>query len=61
MFTGTILGVLDETKVIIDGNGSLFPIHMVSNLTEPLWWVQCNWEDPTQDSFTDDNFLHLFD
>ena len=55
-FTGTILGVLDETKVIIDGNGSLFPIHMVSNLTEPLWWVQCNWEDPTQDSFTDDNF-----
>lgn len=55
-FTGTILGVLDETKVIIDGNGSLFPIHMVSNPTEPLWWVQCNWEDPTQDSFTDDNF-----
>lgn len=55
-FTGTILGVLDETKVIIDGNGSLFPIHTVSNPTDPLWWVLCNWEDPTQDSFTDDNF-----
>ena len=55
-FTGTILGVLDETKVIIDGSGSMFPIHMVNNPTEPLWWVQCNWEDPTQDAFSDDNF-----
>lgn len=55
-FTGTILGVMDETKVIIDGNGSLFPIHTVYSPTEPLWWVRCNWEDPTQDAFNDDNF-----
>ncbi len=55
-FTGTILGVLDETKLIIDGNGSMFPIHTVPSATEPLWWVTCNWEDPTQDVFTDDNF-----
>ena len=55
-YSGTILGVLDETRVIIDGNGSMFPIHMVANPTEPLWWVHCRWEDPTQDSFTDDNF-----
>ena len=53
---GTILGVLDETKIIIDGNGSLFPIHETSVPTNPLWWVQCNWSDPTEDQFTDDNF-----
>ncbi len=54
--TGTILGVLDETKVIIDGNGSMFPIRTMQNPTEPLWWVYCGWEDPTQDKFSDDNF-----
>lgn len=53
---GTILGVLDDTKVIIDGNGSVFPIYEVSVPGEPLWWVQCEWEDPRVDSFTDDNF-----
>lgn len=54
--TGTILGVLDDTKVIIDGNGSVFPVCEVSYPGEPLWWVQCSWEDPRVDSFTDDNF-----
>lgn len=53
---GTILGVLDETKVLIDGNGSMFPVHTVFTPSEPLWWVICNWEDPTQDQFTDDFF-----
>lgn len=53
---GTVLGVLDETRVIIDGNGSLFPIHEVSAPNEPLWWVRCEWNDPLEDSFTDDNF-----
>lgn len=54
--TGTILGVLDETRVIIDGNGSLFPIHEVSSPNEPLWWVRCEWGDPLEDPFTDDNY-----
>ena len=53
---GTIVGVLDETRVIIDGNGSMFPIHEVSSPNEPLWWVRCDWEDPLEDSFTEDNF-----
>ena len=53
---GTILGVLDETRVIIDGNGSLFPIHEVSAPNEPLWWVRCEWDDPLEDAFVDDNF-----
>lgn len=55
-FTGTVLGVMDVTKIIIDSNGSMFPIHTVNNPTEPLWWAKCEWEDPTEDAFTDDNF-----
>jgi hypothetical protein len=54
--TGTILGVLDETRVIIDGNGSMFPIQEKASPTDPLWWVTCDWEDPTEDKFTYDNF-----
>lgn len=53
--SGTILGVLDETRIIIDGNGSMFPIHEVYVPTNPLWWVRCSWEDATEDKF-DDNF-----
>ena len=59
-FSGTVLGILDETKVIIDGNGSIFPIHMVKNPIQPLWYVNCSWEDPTRDLFTDDNFCICF-
>ena len=53
---GTVLGIMDETRVIIDGNGSLFPIHEVHIPGEPLWYVRCDWTDPTEDSFSDDNF-----
>lgn len=54
--TGTILGILDETTVIIEGNGSLFPIYEVYSPNQPLWWVRCEWENPLEDSFTEDNF-----
>lgn len=53
---GTILGILDETRVIIDGNGSIFPIHEMASPANPLWWVTCNWSDATEDKFTDENF-----
>lgn len=53
---GTVLGILDETRVIIDGNGSLFPVHEIALPNEPLWWVKCEWDDPLEDLFTDDNF-----
>lgn len=57
---GTILGELDETRVLIDGNGSVFPIVETSAPGEPLWWVDCNWNDPREDSFTEENFcIHL--
>ena len=52
---GTIFGIIDETRIIIDGNGSIFPVHEVKSLNEPLWWVMCDWEDPRTDRFTDEN------
>lgn len=54
--TGTILGVLEETRIIIDGNGSIFPVVEKADKAMPLWWVDCNWEDPTEDLLVDDNF-----
>lgn len=54
--SGTILGVLDETRIIIDGNGSVFPVVEKADKTMPLWWVECNWEDPTEDLLIGENF-----
>lgn len=54
--TGTILGVLDDTRIIIDGNGSIFPVVEKADRAMPLWWVDCNWEDPTEDMLVADNF-----
>lgn len=53
---GTLLGELEKVKIIIDGNGSLFPISEVSDSKKPLWWASCDWEDPLTDTFTYDNF-----
>ena len=53
---GTILGVLDETKVIIEGKGSIFPVVDASDPGSPLWWVNCGWDDPTVDRFSEENF-----
>jgi hypothetical protein len=52
---GTILGTLDNTSIIIDGKGSVFPVVEVSEPSMPLWYVECNWEDPTIDGFDEDN------
>lgn len=54
--TGTILGVLDETRIIIDGNGSVFPVVEKADKSMPLWWVDCTWEDPTEDLLVEENF-----
>ena len=57
---GTIFGIVDETRIIIDGNGSIFPIHEVKSPNEPLWWIKCEWEDPRSDRFTDENICLYF-
>ena len=50
---GCLLGELDRISVLLDGNGSVFPIYEVYEPDQPLWYVRCTWEDPTFDQFVD--------
>lgn len=53
---GTVLGILDQYEIFIDGNGSLFPIMEVNKPGEPLWKVFFNDScDPLHDKFDNDN------
>lgn len=50
--TGTVLGVLEECEIYIDGSGSIFPITTVNAPDKPLWWVNFdNTADPFEDLF----------
>ncbi|MBP3966254.1 hypothetical protein [Paenibacillus lignilyticus] len=53
--TGITLGSLDICHIIIDGNGSVFPIVEVEEKSQPLWWVKCDWTDPMGDRFEEEN------
>jgi len=50
---GAILGNIDKKQsVVLDGNGSKYPIHEASEGPDaPLWRVQMDWDDPLADSF----------
>lgn len=48
--TGTVLGVLEEAELYVDGSGSVFPIVTVNEEGKPLWWVNF---DNTADPFVD--------
>lgn len=50
---GYLLGDLETYTIKLDGNGSTFPVFEVSEPTQPLWYVKCDWIDPTLDSFAD--------
>ena len=53
---GTILGVLDQTEIYIDGNGSIFPIVVIDAPGKPLWHVYYNeTADALQDKFESEN------
>lgn len=53
---GTILGVLDQTEIYIDGNGSIFPIVVIEAPGKPLWHVYYNeTADAMQDKFESEN------
>lgn len=56
---GYILGILDEETIILDGNGSVFPIYEISDVNQPLWYVKCEWDNPTIDPFTDVVAIYL--
>ncbi len=50
---GCILGELDRISVILDGDGSIFPVYEIYDPDQPLWYVKCNWDDPDVDQFSD--------
>lgn len=57
--TGYILGELEKFVIQLDGRGSVFPIFEVSEPGQPLWYVRCDWDDPTTDSFEDTVSINL--
>ena len=56
---GFILGELDNDIILLDGNGSSFPIVSTNAPGQPLWWVKCDWEDPTVDLFAESVTIYL--
>lgn len=52
---GIRLGEFDAFKIIVDGDGSIFPIVEVEKIGEPLWNVVTNWTDVNIDTFDIDN------
>lgn len=54
--SGIILGVLDQSEIYIDGNGSVFPIVVIENPGKPLWHVYYSeTADVMEDKFDGDN------
>lgn len=50
---GYVLGELDSYTIKLDGSSSSFPIYEVSEPGQPLWYLKCDWFDPTADSMAD--------
>ena len=56
---GYILGVLDNYAIKLDGSSSTFPVFEVSEPGQPLWYVKCDWLDPTADAFSESVSINL--
>lgn len=50
---GCLLGELDKFIIKLDGIGSVFPMYEISEPGQPLWYVKCEWDDPTFDQFSE--------
>lgn len=50
---GYILGELDSYTIKLDGTSSTFPIYEVYEPDQPLWYIKCDWIDPTTDLMSD--------
>lgn len=55
---GLILGNIFESRLILEGAGSIFPIVSISDAKSPLWYLNCDWTD-YNDSFSDSVVLIL--
>ena len=53
---GTVLGLLDNIDIMIEGNGSVFPILLLDEPGGLLWNIHYNEDiDPCSDSFSEEN------
>ena len=52
---GTIIGILEKNEIILEGNGSIFPVVEVQDKYKPLWWLEWNAVNPLEDSFDEEN------
>lgn len=56
---GMVLGTFDTFTLRIDGSGSLFPVFEVYEKDQPLWYVRCDWTDPTSDQFAESVSINI--
>lgn len=57
---GCIVGELENKYIIrLDGEGSVFPVYEVNEPGQPLWYVKCDWDDPTYDLFSDSVSINI--
>jgi len=50
---GYVLGELDSCTIQLDGTSSIFPVYEIYEPDQPLWTLQCDWDDPTLDSLSE--------
>lgn len=50
---GAILGEIGAYDFVLEGNGSQFTVVEKHAPGEPLWTIECDWDDPTYNQFTE--------
>ena len=56
---GYLLGEFETFTIKLDGKGSTFPVFEVSEPNQPLWYIKCDWIDPTVDALADSISINL--
>lgn len=56
---GYLLGELNPITIQIDGNGSMLPVFYEDVRGAALWRVNCNFVDPSVDSFSDSDIVSI--
>lgn len=51
--TGTIMGELKTLLLILEGSGSSFTVFEKNVPGDPLWSIECDWEDPEYSQFSE--------